>query len=265
MSQSENERLRQIHNPDGSPLREAQLRMLDMLLYIDSVCRQEHIDYCLSDGCVIGAVRHGGFVPWDDDVDVILSKENHRRLCAYLLAHPHPQYALQSHETDPHFYGFCNRLKDTHSEYIFDRPDHKVMRYRGLQIDIFMYEPRVVMSLAAVSSQISQLNNRYIAGRCEWLAELLYRTQRHILHPIFELIGRLIGKRHIVAHNYGCGFVRTRYDASLLWPPKPIMFEGHNVQGPHNPDGYLRKQYGDYMQLPPAEQRVAHGYECKVW
>ena len=62
--------LRERYNPDGSILRKQQLRMLEMLQYIDFVCKKHNIRYWLCSGTLLGAVRHGGFIPWDDDVDI---------------------------------------------------------------------------------------------------------------------------------------------------------------------------------------------------
>ena len=63
-------KLREKFNPDGSMLRKQQLRMLEILLYIDKVCKENNINYWLSSGTLLGAVRHGGFIPWDDDLDI---------------------------------------------------------------------------------------------------------------------------------------------------------------------------------------------------
>ena len=59
--------LRAKYNPEGSILRRAQMRMLDMLIYLDKVCKEQNIPYRIDGGNVLGAVRHGGFIPWDDD------------------------------------------------------------------------------------------------------------------------------------------------------------------------------------------------------
>ena len=86
------EELRAKYNPEGSKLRKMQKRMLDMLLYIDDICKKQNIKWRLDGGNVLGAVRHGGFIPWDDDVDIVLEKQEFNRLVKYLLKNPHPQY-----------------------------------------------------------------------------------------------------------------------------------------------------------------------------
>ena len=93
--------LKEMYNPEGSLKRLVQLRLLDMLIYLDKVCKENGIDYRIDGGTVLGAVRHGGFIPWDDDVDVVVeSSRDYSRLCDYLKNHPHPQYVLQNDETD---------------------------------------------------------------------------------------------------------------------------------------------------------------------
>jgi len=75
-----NEELREKYNPDGSELRHAQLRMLEMLSFLDKVCTENKITYWIDDGTLLGAVRHGGFIPWDDDVDVAMPLDDYSGL-----------------------------------------------------------------------------------------------------------------------------------------------------------------------------------------
>ena len=109
------QQLREKYNPDGSPLRKAQMRMLDMLDYIDTVCREQGIAYRLDSGNVIGAVRHGGFIPWDDDIDIALSMSEYKRLCRYLhdnhtVAENRPQLPISVEQTARHENGICHGL-----------------------------------------------------------------------------------------------------------------------------------------------------------
>ena len=68
--------LREKYSPDGSTLRKAQLRMLEMLKFIDGVCKDNGIEYWIDYGTLLGAARHGGFIPWDDDTDICMTIDN---------------------------------------------------------------------------------------------------------------------------------------------------------------------------------------------
>lgn len=72
--------LRAKYNPDGSNLRKAQLRMFDMLVAFDKICKEHNLRYWLAAGTLIGAARHGGFIPWDDDLDVNMPREDANKL-----------------------------------------------------------------------------------------------------------------------------------------------------------------------------------------
>ena len=76
--------LRQRYNPDGSLLRRQQLRMLDILVEVDRICKKHHIEYWLSSGTLIGALRHNGFIPWDDDLDIEMMRKDYLRLLEVL-------------------------------------------------------------------------------------------------------------------------------------------------------------------------------------
>ena len=90
-------------NAEGTQLRRHQLKMLEMLKYVDELCRKHDIPYYLSGGTLLGAVRHQGFIPWDDDLDIILMKKDFRRLLKVLRNEPSVDYTLQCHQTDPYY------------------------------------------------------------------------------------------------------------------------------------------------------------------
>ena len=95
--------LRERFNPDGSLLRRQQLRMLELLEAVDLVCKKYDIPYWLSSGTLIGAVRHQGFIPWDDDLDIEMLREDYLRLMKVLPEELPDKFVLQTHETDPNY------------------------------------------------------------------------------------------------------------------------------------------------------------------
>ena len=258
-----NESLRKEYNPDGSLLRQVQLRMLDMLLYIDKICSEEHIEYRIDGGNVLGAVRHGGFIPWDDDIDIALPLKDYYRLCSYLKKHPHDRYVLQDNTTDNE-YRFWSTLRDTNSEYVQDSREHNNKRYRGLQVDIFPFETNVVPFLNKVSWKITGVNLKYFVGRNNWVAQQVYNLQKNVIHPFFRLIGKVIGDSNLCSHSYGTQFWFS-FPKDIVYPLKRISFEGYMFPAPNDVVKYLKQQYNDYMALPPREARNHHKAEYRIW
>ena len=118
---------------------------LEILDYIDTLCKKHNINYIINYGTLIGAVRHQGFIPWDDDIDMVISQKDFKRFCDYLKAHPHPNYVLQDNSTDPGFYKEWACLRDLRTENRShenfnseNRRIHEAQKYRGLHIDIFL-------------------------------------------------------------------------------------------------------------------------------
>lgn len=258
------EELRQRYNPDGSTLRKAQMRMLDMLIYIDETCKELNITYQLNSGNVLGALRHGGFIPWDDDVDIIMKREDYNIFCKHITDHPHQQFKLQSHKTDPHYYRFWNTLRDTKSRYINNNIVDKEFIYHGLVIDIFPFEPGRIDLLRRIAAKIAQLNVRYFIGKHRFMAELTYQFQNRLINPIFNVISNLGGDQKKYGHTYGVGFART-IPKEILFPSKPITYEAHEFAGPADPKAYCETIYGNYMDLPKEEKRNIHQCTVEIW
>lgn len=133
--------LREKFNPDGSNLRNAQLRMLNILKYVDYVCKQNDIPYWLSSGTCLGAVRHGGFIPWDDDVDIEMLEEDYDRLITILENQKSDEFALQTHKLDKNFHYDFAKVRDKNSLIEEVSEIDKQYKYRGYFIDIFPLIP----------------------------------------------------------------------------------------------------------------------------
>lgn len=256
--------LRQKYNPEGSILRKLQLRMLDMLIYLDKVCKEENIIWRLDAGQVLGAYRHGGFIPWDDDVDIVLLPNEHRRLIRYLEKHPHPQFVLQTNKTDKFYSHGWAVLRDTKSEYIQNSIVHNARKYRGAQIDIFMYDNHLNKHLSRISTILPGINARFFIGRNSWIAQTIYVLQEFLLNPCLKGLGYFFSSKEKYAHSYGLNGKFISSDA--LFPYKGIMFEGFEFPAPGNVEQYLEEKFGkDYMNLPPIEERDHHKASYRIW
>ncbi len=261
--------LRQQYNPDGSQLRKLQMRMLDMLVFIDKVCKENHIEWRLDGGNILGAVRHGGFIPWDDDVDIVLLPKEFKKLVKVLKKNPHPQYVLQDNSTDPGFYApNWAVLRDLKSEYIQDTYLHNARKFRGAQVDIFCYDNHQNVVLYKFIARVSRYNINHFIGRRPKLAQWTYLFQVYILIPLCKILGYPFGKADRFGHAYGhlaTAFQLKWVPRDMVLPHKLIKFEGKWFPGPSNVDSFLSFKYGDYMNLPNKEDRNQHMAEYRIW
>jgi lipopolysaccharide cholinephosphotransferase len=122
-----------LYNPEGSVLRKAQMRMLEMLDAFVEICDRHHITYWIACGTLLGARRHQGFIPWDDDLDVYVMQKDYKKLSSVLQKELPERFKLQARETDKQYWFFHSKLRDTKS-LLYDK-----MRFvdKGIFVDLF--------------------------------------------------------------------------------------------------------------------------------
>ncbi|ETW98235.1 MAG: hypothetical protein ETSY1_19575 [Candidatus Entotheonella factor] len=257
------------HTFSDKELRSLQMVLLEMLLEIDRICKKNGISYCLLMGTMLGAARHSGFIPWDDDLDIAMLRpeyEKFKEACRRDL--DQSRFFYQDHTTDPHYRWGYARIRRKDSEFVRLGQEHMKMR-TGIFLDIFP------MDSTPDFAPLRALHCFY----CFVLRKLLYagsgrkssrtaalRTWYAFLnivpHPwVLRRIEKLSMKRKKtklvriltfpVPKGRPFGYLRKWFEDL-----EDIKFEGYMFSGVKDYDGFLKFQYGDYMQLPPPEQRV---------
>jgi len=269
ISKEEHDQLRKQYSPDGSLLRKGQMRMLDMLTFLDKVCRENNLTYWLEGGTLLGAVRHGGFIPWDDDTDIMMPTKDLKKLKKIIAQDKYKSepYRLQTAESDSGFFEYWCVLRDLRSEYVMDRRIHNRRKYRGLQVDIFPVD-------TALNQKLRNFSNWYstrVLGRLvkypipNWMIFLPDFFLRNILNPIFRSI-RCKSSESVFTYDYGCCFYEI-HKTENVFPLKEIAFEGRIFKCPNNCDAYLQEIYGStWGELPPEGKRRqdAHSTGFKI-
>lgn len=251
--------LREKYNPDGSNLRKAQLRMAEMLGFIDKVCKDNGLRYWISFGTLLGAVRHGGFIPWDDDTDICMPVEDLKKFKKIMLEkNPRNEFVLQCHESDSNYFrSQWLVLRDLKSEYIQDDILHKKLKYRGLQVDIFPVE----RNLSYKFKRITDYYHAHLIMAPGFSNSLRFRILKpfrrinwFFLNCIVIPLCRLYkekGNEHAYIVSYGVN-IPYKYvgDEDDIFPLVRFSFEEVEVNAPRENLKYLENLYGDWSEIP---------------
>lgn len=251
------ENLRSRFNPDGSNLRKQQLIMLDILIEIDRICKIHNIPYWLSYGTLLGAVRHGGFIPWDDDLDIEMEMKYFNRLIKILSKELDKRFVLQSHKTDKSYVAPYIKVRDTQSMVYEHNNIDQNYKYRGIYVDVFPIEKvnnhclklsKYLHAVLYISSHLKYDHWNIL----KYINSIYYYFLQKIIYPLFRLF-----PKHVYTLTYGSALYEPR-DIESIYPIKEINFEGKKFSAPNNIHDYLFKIYGNYMQLPPLDKIKTH-------
>lgn len=256
-----------VYNGEGTPLREAQKTMLKILLEFDRVCKKNNLTYWIDFGTLLGAVRHGGFIPWDDDIDLSMPPEDYRRFKEIAAAELGQEFILQTELTQPAAMQgdgmFKVRMKDT--LYLMDNDSISQPYNKGLFIDIFESVPFPAINKKMFRFLVHRIRKSH--GFMHYNQRLTFgNIIRYFIFPIsYVFFYYIIWTPIYFFSKKTCEFTpmkRVLYGypspRSAIYPLKEIEFEGHSFPCPNNPDRRLTDMWGDYMKLPPVEQRKIH-------
>jgi lipopolysaccharide cholinephosphotransferase len=256
-----------IYNKPGSPIRNVQLRMLDILLVVADICEKNNICYWIEYGTLLGAVRHKGFVPWDDDLDISVYEDDFERfqiVCKEQL----PEYLfLQDPETDPdaHMGHGMIKIRDKRSLYIHGFDDFRKEYNKGVFIDVFVAKKYPKMNPKLMKFLFLKVSRSY--GFFKYYPELNFKNIiGYFVYPVIYIFFKTILKVitmwkqkpyyiGVTPECYSYGYF-SKYEE--IFPLQEIEFEGHMLKAPNDSHVYLTNIYGDYMQIPSPEKRRTH-------
>jgi len=252
---------------DPKTLRKAQLVMLEMLVEFDAICKKHHLQYWLDSGTLLGAVRHQGFIPWDDDIDLSMPLEDYNRFQEIAQSELSENIFFQTAETDPSFKADYIKLRSNKVDIIeFHEKDKELAYHQGVFVDIFPM-------LTLPSSDFHQEFYSDIFKLIRDISPVTLHTPNGKDHPLarVKLVESLAtmhqgwDKKDIkVIYSGVMPDVPAWFDMDEVFPLQKIEFEGLEFYAPKNPNHYLGSIYSfNFMELPPLDKRTIHAHSIE--
>lgn len=257
------------YNGNGTELRRAQLRLLEMLVDFDRICKKHNIPYFLSGGTCLGAIRHEGFIPWDDDVDIDVWHTDYKRLEKILPTELSESYVMQTSKSDKACYRFYMKIVDKNSYVKYpDNRRRQTLQHEGLAIDILplrsVFSFRVKRAIDRIyRPAFAVVKTHQTDSKSKLLLSYVLWPTMALVASTARLVDWLCSKEK-VSHDYGTGMT-PKLTYSTLFPTRELSFEGHKFSGPAKPHDYLQDLYGDYLVIPPVWARESHAELIRVY
>ena len=232
------EELKKRFNPEGSVLRQQQERMTEMLLVVEAICKKHGIRYWIGSGTLLGAVRHGGYIPWDDDLDLEMMREDYLKLLKVMPKELPDKYVLQTHESDPNYFYAYAKLRDKKSHLEETNHYDRIFKEQGIYIDIFPMEqapqPLRWISCRTLGFAYKVLNNpKNSDDMAARKVRRIYNVNAKLVFPLLRAISKLWPMGEIIRYSYGIPYDSTRR-RSYLFPLGTCLFEGYAMPAPHD-------------------------------
>lgn len=266
--------------------------ILEIYGEVAKICDRHGLRYYVTDGTLIGVIRHKGFIPWDDDFDMSMPREDYEKFIEYAQNELPPYLKFVNWKNTPEFGYLFGKVQDCRRERIESiEAECHYMLSNGLYLDVIpidgypksSFEVKWSRLVATIMRPIwrfrcAKFANQTRSGKVVWMVGGLFsmlfpwiRSSRQIMgicenllikHPFTE--ARQTGRASLYLHMLNRKPLPAEWWGEAIWLP----FENVKVPVPHDYDAYLRFYFGDYMKLPPVEaQQPCHGYgyRCAWW
>lgn len=254
---------------------------LEIVKNVIVICERYNLKYYMLGGTMLGAIRHGGFIPWDDDIDLGMPRESYEKFLKIAPNELHNNYKLVNYKTNPNYHYYITRILDTETKVIEERIENDKEKFTNASIDIFpidgtpnnfiirkIYYFRVLFHRALMSlCYKDSIDRKRPRGKFEKI--LLHFLEKLPIDKITtpykqkEKIDKLLKGQKIDGSKY-IGNIMGAYRTKEIVPAEfygngtIYKFENIELMGVDKYDEYLSWTYGDYMKLPPKEKRKTH-------
>lgn len=255
---------------DIDEIKKIQLSILD---YVHDFCIKNNIRYSLSGGTLIGAVRHKGYIPWDDDIDIMMPRPDYEKFCKTFNSNKNSSYKVLNSYNDEDFFQPFSKVVDVNTLLVesYDRP----IKNLGVNIDVFPIDGlpnnssdrekywKKIFKKRNFATVIYTRNNKKEHGLKKLIRVILFCLFRPFPANIFAKKLHKLGKNNafensnIIANSiFGYG-KKEEMPGNLFSSFVDVEFENKKFKAVKNYDVYLSNLFGDYMQLPPENERIA--------
>ena len=256
-------------------LREVQLLQLEILKETVRICKKHDIKYFLTGGTLLGAIRHKGFIPWDDDLDIGMTRENYDKFLEVAQAELGDKYFLQNYSTEKKFPLMFSKIRLNGTIYE-EEASKRVNMHQGIYIDIFPHDARTtnlkkwkkqtrkiylyrLILLAKVNYSIYKPNEK-IKKICYAILKILSKciSAKYLQKQLEKEAVKYKNEKYVesivnfsTSYSYEKEMLKNEWIADYRYEE----FEGQKFMVPIGAEEFLTHLYGDYMQLPPEDKR----------
>lgn len=258
-------------------VRDVQDKILEVMKYIDAICRKNGVVYYIMGGTALGAIRHGGFIPWDDDLDIFMTPAEYEKFKAAMSADGNKKFMLQEWRTVKKHLEYA-KVRMNGTTFIERAFQNRKDLHQGIYVDIMMLhkvpESGFIQKMVYYESKFVTLyglsqRNRRPKSRAEALvlklmkilpSQLIARMCYNSIYKYEDMKERFKWCYWITPAKFRSGL----FDKSFFEEPVDVPFEDTVLYGSKHIKEYLEYRYGDYMKLPSKEQQEA-AVHAMIW